>query len=1149
LTLLPLVSAQDFRATIAGLVTDPAGAPVPAASVTVTSVERNVTSTTATTESGRYLVQFLLPGSYTVTVEKAGFKKVLRDGIRLAASDRAGLDIRLEVGAVADSVTVTAEAPLLQTEGATRAALLEKNFIDNIPTSGRNLYQLHYTQPGVIKNSSYWGDFELYATGNINGVMINGGRSGQNETLLDGLPNTRPDSGVTSGVALNAVQEVSVITNAYDAQYGRFGGGVTSISLRSGTNSLHGQLFHFLENDALYATPWAANALGLRKTPFKQNIFGFTVDGPVYLPKVFDGRNKLFFMLSLEALRERNPQLQSLTVPAEEQLRGDFTRLTDNAGRPITIYDPSTTRLQGSSYIRTPFPGNRIPGDRINPVGARAAALYPKANRAPLGQDGTGNYLLVSPAKNEYDSWLGKMDYRVSSKSNLSWRYGQQPWSNFAQVLWGNNAAEPSGEAPSTRVSRTWGGDWTRTISSTMVFNLRAGLARYEGFSGNIFGQGYDPRQLGLPDSLVSQFTALQFPRFNVGIYSPLGSTRVTQYDAQDTYSLQPNMSWLRGRHSLKFGAEFRLYNQNRLQPGAASGNFSFDRRWTQADPNRADALSGNDFATFLLGHPISGFVDRNIDPAYQNKYYVAYFQDDWKLTRTLTLNLGLRWDFEGPRRERFNRMIRGFAFDQASPIATSAQGLTLRGGLLFAGDSGDQRYAFNADRDNFQPRAGLAWQFRPKWVLRGGYGLSFLANSANGPDTGFSRPTSLVATTNNVSPAVSLSDPFPSALFPSGLLLPIGASQGLATNLGQAISAQYLDRVAAYSQQWSFGIQREMPWNMLIDASYVGNLTKALPVNLNLNYIPRQQLNSLPVDQRPAFFNAQVPNPMSGLLPGTAFNGATIVRSQLLNAFPHFTQVGILGVPIGGQTYHSLQVKAQRRFRDGLAMQFSYTFSKTLERVAPLNAQDVAVGNLLSTPLEQRLAEYDIPHVFGALMSYELPFGRGRRFGRSVNRWVDGFIGGWNINYQHLIRSGHPIAFPNATPLAARTAAFTADQRDALARSKGRPQFDTSFDVYFDTSLFPNRTRPAFTEQDYPTRFPDVRVKHLRAGELSISKNFRITERITFQLRGDAQNAYNFPYFSRIQSVDVTNSRFGYLNPTPNSEAREIVVSAKLLF
>ena len=1143
--------SQEFRASISGEVTDPSGAPVEGARIVVTSVERNITMETVTNAAGRYLVQFLLPGGYTMTVEKPGFKKFLRDGISLAGSDRVGLDVRLEVGALADSVTVTGEAPLLQTETASRTALIENRSIENIPTNGRNLYQLQYTLPGVVKASTYWGSMELYAFGNVNGVIIGGGRSGENETLVDGTSDTRPDRGVAWVPSLNSIQEFTIQTNSYDAQFGRVGGGVTTITLKSGTNALHGQLFEFLKNDKLSANGWEANTFGDERVPFKQSTFGFDVDGPVYIPKVVDGRNKLFFLLSLEGLRERNPGGQVRTLPTADQLQGDFSKLFNSAGRTVTIFDPLTTALGADGrYTRQPFSGNRIPQNRINPIAAKVAGYYPKPNRTSESPDNANNYVKILPSSNGYDAWLGKMDFKPTQKSNVSFRYAQTPWINFSKIVWGDNAAEPSGEAPSTRVSRNWGADWTYTLSPSMVFNLRAGLARYEGFSGNSYGGGFDPRQLGFPDALVKQFTALQFPRFNLGNYSELGATAVTSYETHDTWSIQPNMSWTFRRHFLKYGAEFRLYNRNQLQPGAASGTYNFGKNWTQADPLRGDPVSGDEFASFLLGLPNGGSADRNIDPAYQNKYYSLFVQDDWKITPRLTLNLGLRWDYETPRLERFNRMVRGFAFDQASPIASKATGLNLKGGLLFAGASGEDRLSFRPDRNNFQPRIGIAWQFRQKWVMRGGYGLTYLGQDANGAATGFSRPTPLIASTDgNITPAVSLSDPFPTSLYPSGLLLPIGSAQGLATNLGQGIGAQFLDRALPYSHQYSFGIQREFRWGWLVDASYVGNITKKLPVSAGLNYIPTTTLNSLPVGDRPAYFTAQVPNPMAGLLPGSGINGANVPRQQLLYAYPQYANVNISNIPIGSQRYDALQVKATRRFASGFSAQIAYTLSKTFEQVSALNAQDVTLGNLLNTPLEKRLIDFDVPQKLSVVTTYELPFGRGKRFGSGMHPVLNGVAGGWNINWQWMRQSGVPFNFPNAGPIVLHSARLDDSQRDALAQKAGRPQFDPLFDKFFDVTVFPTRPQANYTLRDFPTRFPDVRSKHMDESEISVYKEFRIKERLRWQIRADFQNAFNHPFFVELQTTDVSNSRFGQLRPRDRNEARKVVAVMKIVF
>ena len=1147
------LSAQEFRASINGEVTDPSGAPIAGANVVVTNLERRTPVEAVTNSAGLFFVQFLIPGNYSVKVEKTGFKTYVQENISLVASDKVSLPIKLDIGALAESVTVHGEPPLLQTETASRVSTIENRVLENVPTNGRNLFSLEYTLPGVVKTSTYWGSMELYAFGNINGVTISGGRQGENETLIDGVTNTRTDRGVVLAPSLNATQEFSVRTNIYDAQFGRVGGGVTSIVVKSGTNALHGEMFEFLKNNKLNANDWAANAAGEPSSRFQNNTFGFEVAGPVYIPKLFDGRNRLFFMVSLEALRERAQSLIAVTLPTAQQLTGDFSGLVNAAGQPVTIYDPlKLTKNAAGAFVREPFLGNKIPANRINPVAAKVASFYPLANHAPTGLDNANNFVNSNSSRNSYDAWLGKTDFRASDRSNIAFRYGQTPWENRAKIVWGTNAAEPSGEAPSTRVSKNWGADWTYTLSPTLLFNLRGGLARYEGFSGNDFARGFDPRQLGFPSSLVGQFTTLQFPafRFDASQYSAIGATQVTGYEARDTYSIQPNMSWIRGRHSLKFGAEGRLYNYNQIQPAAASGSYTFGTNWTQADPLRADNQSGNSFASFLLGLPNGGSVSRNIDPSYQNKYYAVFVQDDWKVTPRLTLNLGLRWDYETPLTERHNRMVRGFGFSQPSSIANRVPGLNLTGGLIYAGTSGESRYAFNPDKNNFQPRIGVAWEFRQNWVMRAGYGISYLGQSAFGPATGFSQPTNLIASTDaGLTPAVDLSNPFPSSLFPNGLLQPIGSSLGLGTNLGLGVTAQYLNRRLASSQQYSFGLQHQFRGEWLVDVSYVGNRTSNLPVSLPMNFIPRDKLLALPVADRPAFFTGQVPNPFAGLLPNSAINGATVPRQQLLYAFPEFSQVTITDVSIGRQRYDALEAKATHRFRGGYSAQVAYTYAKTIEAVSVLNQQDIDLTDLTNTRLERRLGQWDVPHHFAAVISGELPFGRRKRYGSNWHPIVNGFLGNWNVNMQYVHQLGFPFDFPNAAPLSAGSARLDPDGRDALAKTKGRSQFDPSYDKWFNTALFPTKAQAPFTLRDFPTRFPDVRSPLLTVSEISLYKEFPIKERLKLQFRVDLQNAFNYPFFGKLQSANVADSRFGQLQADITNEPRLVVGVIKVIF
>jgi len=551
-----------------------------------------------------------------------------------------------------------------------------------------------------------------------------------------------------------------------------------------------------------------------------------------------------------------------------------------------------------------------------------------------------------------------------------------------------------------------------------------------------------------------------------------------------------------------------------------------------------------------MLGYPASGFVDRNIDPAYRSHYYSLFFQDDFKVSRTFTLNLGLRWDYETPSKERFNRMIREFNREIASPIASKVTGLNLKGGVVYADGDGTSAMAFNPKRMNFQPRIGFAWTMAPKLVMRGGYGLSMLGAQAFGPSTGYSQSTSLVASQDgNLTPAASLSDPFPTSIYPNGLLQAVGNSLGQSTNLGQAVTAQYLDRPLPYSQQFSFGFQRELPAGMVADVSYVGNLTRRLPINMPLNFIPLAELEKLPVAQRSAYFNEKIANPMTGLLPNSGLNSATVVRQQLLYAYPQYTQVTLQQVPAGKQDYHGLQTRLTRRFSDGFMFQAAYTFGKTLEQMNVLNNQDINLGDMTTTKLEKRLWDYDMPHKFSIQGIYELPFGKGRRFASSSNAIANGFIGGWNLSGQWLVQSGFIMNFPHAGPLQSGSAKWSDAQREQVARNAGRDYWDVSYDKWFDTSLFPKQAQAAFTSKNFPTRFPDVRAQGANSVELSIYKQFMFKERVRWQIRADAYNAFNHPWFGQPQSVAVTNARFGYLNADMNNETRIISLVMKILF
>jgi Carboxypeptidase regulatory-like domain/TonB dependent receptor len=1141
--------AQEYRASLSGMVADGSGAPVPHASVVVANDATKVELITATNGAGRYSIGFLQPGRYSLTVEREGFKRFARNSIEAGASQRLWIDAILEVGPLTESVTVTDRVSPLQTESASRIQTVEQALIQRLPNNGRNPFLLTHALPGVTK-TGYWGSAELYAYGQVSGVSIGGGRLRENESVIDGVTNTRPGRDVNFIPALDSLAEVSVITNIYDAQFSRTGGGVNVLVTKSGTNALHGALYEHLKHEKLNALGWAnAKALAEYRAAnpaspepnrkFRNNTFGAEVDGPVYIPKLFDGRNRMFFMLSYEGLRQRNPSGTTVTLPSAAQAGGDFSDLVDNSGRRVGVYDATTT--DASTGLRQLFPENRIPASRINPVAAKVTSFLPAPNTAGSGLARTGNYISTIPAKNGYNQWIGKLDYRVNSSHSIFFRRGATPWENFDAVVWGTNAAEPSVQAPSSRRALNYAADWTAVVRPDLVFNLRGGLARTENFSGNIFGVGYDPRDLGFSPALVSQFDFLQFPRFELPGYTSIGTGRSVT-DASDSWSLQPNASWLRGRHVLKIGSELRRYNQNNLGPGYGSGNYSFGRNWTQQNARQADAFSGHEFATFLLGYPSSGFVEKNINRAFRWHYYSGYVQDDWKVTPRLALNLGFRWDYEAPAAERFNRVVTDFAFGQPSPVAAQVAGRSLQGGPIYAGTSGNARQAFERDRNNVQPRIGLAFRIGDKLLFRGGYGISYLGQSALPPSTGYSRTTPVVATLDSLTPRVDLRN-----AFPDGVQRPVGRSEGLAANLGQAIQFPYRERGLPYSQQFSAGFQYDLPWSLRADISYVGNLTRALPVDVEYNSLPTGELN-----KAAAYYTERVTNPMAGLLPLNASkNGAAIARMDLLLPYPQYTSVQALSVPIGRQRYDAMQSSLARRFASGLAFAAHLTISKTLERANLLNAQDFDRANPGASKLEKRLVDYDAPVHLGIAGSYDLPFGRGRRWAAGRHPALNAVLGGWTLALNYNRRSGPPLDFPNAAPLEARSARLSWDQRAAMARSLGKEDWDLSYMPYFDTGLFP-RTAPLATDyRTYPTRFPDVRGLGLNNLDLSVAKGFAIREGVRFECRAELMNAMNTTYFRRLIAGgnNVTDPRFGFLTQDPTVDGRIVVLVARLSF
>ncbi len=1133
------VLAQEVRASLSGLITDKSAAPIVGAEVLITNTATNSTLRAQSSSSGNYVLPFLAPGRYTLNVQLKGFKKFVRENIVLQAQDKARVDVELEVGDLSQSITVSDAVSLLETESASRSQVIANELLQNVPTQGRNPFQIAWSAAGVIKTGD-WRYLRSFDIGGTTGISINGGKNRENEVLLDGISNVRGDRTVIHVPTMETVQEFKVLTNTYDSQYGRTGGGIVSIVTKSGGNQFHGNAFEYFQAEELNANQSELNRTGVKKPPMNINTYGLQASGPVWIPKIYDGRNKLFWLVSYEAMRQRSADPGSLTVPLNEWRGGDFSNLQNAQGAQVAIYDPLTTQADGS---RQAFAGNRIPANRIHPVAAAALRYYIAPTSPGDGPARVNNYIYPSRWVANLDQWTGRMDYVINSRNNLFFRYGQNPFQEFRGLVWPERSvAESSGNTPLNRNGRNWTADWTSTVSPATTFNLRAGLARWEEAGGNGYGTGFDPRQLGFSDALVGQFSVLQFPGFGLGTYAQIGNGRPISPGTNDAYTLQPNLNHVAGKHFLKFGAEIREFRDNRANPGNASGFYNFGKNWTQARANTPDAVSGNELATFLLGSPTNASVDRGIDTAFTNRYYAIFVQDDWKLSQRLTLNLGLRWDYESPLMERYDRMLRGFNFESASAIA--APGLNLKGGVQFAAQGGNPRTAFNRDRNNIQPRVGLAFKLAPKWILRGGYGLYYLGQNESGATQGFSRASSAITSTDgNLTPAVNLTNAFSN--LPGGrLLAPIGNSLGAASFLGEGININYLDRNLPASHQYSVDVQHELPGNLLAEIGYVGNLSRSLPVNTNINVIPAAEMGRrLPGGALDTgYYTAQVTNPMRGLIPNNASkNGATIARQELLLPFPQYGGFNYNSLSIGSQRYDGLQAKLTKRYSKGVVFNASYSWIRVREQVSLLRPQDYSYSNATSTPLERRSAgQIDIPHKFAIAGVWDLPVGRGQHFAGNANRLADLVLGGWQMNFNIAYQSGWTADFPNAKP--AKEGSAKLDSPNLFAQ-------------YFDTSLWNDATGrrvPALTNfelRDFPTRFSDVRVPGYRNVDASLAKYFPITEKVRMQFRFEMVNAFNRPWFSNFASgaLDVTSARFGQLDPTQRNLPRFIKLALNM--
>ena len=1152
-TSLPIgvVTAQETRGSIVGRVIDATEAAIPGVTVRATNTATNVSLLGESNATGAYEIPYVLPGVYRLSAELKGFKTSVRDGVEVRLGDRLAIEIRLEVGDVSERLTVTAETPLLETTTAGMGQVIDHRRILDLPVAHGNPYLLMSLSPGVAHTQNPGLD-QPYAPTHIVGYAIDGVRANRSEITIDGTPNTvvnhrwgRGDLMVGYTPPADVVQELKVQTTAFDASVGHSQWGVTSVTLKSGTNEFHGSAYYSMLNPSLDANLFFSNAARLPRGQYEYHRFGGSLTGPVRIPKIYNGRDRTFFTYAYEQIRDSRARGAVYTVPDERERAGDFSAILA-LGQQYLIYDPATrVPVEGGRFQVQPFAGNLIPASRISPIAKNILGYIPMPNTTGFA-DGTNNLNRTDePEVLTYYNNVARVDHSFSPDHRMYVRFNNYKRYSTYYDYFKSMASGGVNNWPQYAVSL----DDVYHFNPTTFMNLRyAGYQLSIGITPKAESIGFDLTTLGLPKSLNDATSANErtFPHVTVANYF---STISEWYEHNhQNHNFEGHITAIRGGHSLRFGGDARQYRTFHVELGRTStAAFDFQNTWTRGPFNTsAGSPKGQGLATMLLGLPTGGYVDRNASYAEQSTEYSFYVHDDWRVTPRLTLNLGIRYEIESPLTERFNRTVRGYDFNTPNPLEASAKAnyaaspipelpaaqFRFAGGLTFPGVGGQPRELWKRDTNNFMPRAGFAYQLNSRTVLRGGWGMYFGPLGARRVDviqTGFSQSTTLVPSLDNgLTFIATLANPFP-----NGIQNPPGASEGLMTFAGRGISFFDENPVAPYHHRWQLSIQHELPHRVLVELGYVGNRGEGIETTRDFRPLPLNYLSRLPVRDQATidYLGAQVPNPYFGLLPGTGLSGRTVSRSFLLSSGPYSGFTGVTMMDNSGYgRYHALSARVEKRFSAGWTLNGAYTWSKNMEALNRLNGQN--------SELEYVVSDQDRPHRFVVSGIFELPFGRGKRWLGSINRGADLLAGGWQVQGVYTGQGGQAIGWGNLF------------FRGADIHDITLPVGQRSPDRWFNTDagfVRASAEQPGSNFRLWPSRLSDVRGDGVNMWDLSAIKNTRIKERYTAQFRAEFLNALNHPNFNN-PNTSVTSSAFGRVT-SQKGFPRRIQFGFKLMF
>lgn len=1121
------LSAQSNRGTIRGLVIDPSGAPAPSAAIQARNTGTSAVVKTNSSADGGFSLANLAPGVYSVSAELSGFKRAVTENVIVNVSETTSIRFNLEIGNVAESVEVQSAAALVRPDSAVASTVLTAAEYENLPLAALSRLRIPtdfaLLTPGVLGGQQRPGRAQTATTS----ISVDGSAQLQTDVLVDGMSAGQVSSFgsfTEMGVPVDAIGEFNVIKGAFSAEYGYVRTGLINFSLKSGTNALHLSLFEYFRNRELNARSFFEGA----RLPFNQNNFGGTITGPVYLPKIYNGKDRSFFMFSSDnSLFRGTSQVVRYTSPTQAFLNGDFSALRTATGAARLIYDPSTNAPDGRGGIaRTPFPGNVIPPARIDPTARQVASLYPLPNAGGIDANfvGRGGATFL----NNF-AWNTKIDHRFNDRHNVSAsvNYTQIPRITTSNPYEGTPLQNGLNQNFGSRNGRL---TYDFILSPRTLNHLQVGYNRYLNRVTS-FSAGQDwPARLGIKgvggDGSLPVFT------FSTDSYQQVSSVR-NDANVEDNIQFRDTATLIRGRHSIKIGFESRYQRQKIRNQQNQNGTFSFSSLQTALN---ASNVTGNSFASFLLGFPNQGSISTPLNVGSARPYYAAFVQDDLRLNSRLTLNLGLRFDLDLPPREQYDRAS---IFDLATPNP-GAGGRP--GALLFLGEgtgrTGNRTYEATYYRA-FAPRVGLAYQLNPKTVIRSGYGMSHSSHGLFNNHLGFNTTANFVSLDQGATPAFLLRDGMPTEFRRPPFIDPTFGNQNNVTTSVRSEAARM-----PRTHIWRLDVQRELPANTLLEVAYVGTRGTFLnaPGLRNFNQVPSRflGLGSLLT----ANVNSAAAQAAGITLPYSGFTG--VVR-QALRPYPQVLNITSLEDKLGSSTYHAFEAKLQKRFSSGLQALVAYTFSKNLTNVSDALAGISSSGlqNAEDLRAEWAVAGFDTPHNFRANAAYELPFGPGKRF-LTQNNALKHLVGGWTLSAITTYQSGIPLRINqnNALPL------FNSAQRPNLvsgidARSPiSYGAFDPATDRLFNPAGFSQAG--AFAYGNASPRLAKVRDFGVINEDIALRKNFRFGEAVRAEFGAQAFNLFNRNQWGS-PTDNISSSDFGKI--TLAGPGRFVQLNLKLIF